>query len=157
MKKRKRTIQNTQASSVRANLPIKLQRAMDLSQEKGASNWLTVLPVEEFRFSLHKSAFRDALALRYGWQLINTPSSCSCGHNFSVEHAFSCPTGGYPSIRHNEIRDFTAHLLSEVCHNVAIEPHLQPLQGEALHNQSSNRQSGARLDIAADGFWSNVK
>ena len=71
----------------------------------------------------------------------NTPSSCSCGHNFSVEHAFSCPTGGYPSIRH-EIRDFTAHLLSEVCHNVAIEPHLQPLQGEALHNQSSNRQNG---------------
>ena len=60
---------------------------------------------------------------------------------------------GYPSIRHNEIRDFTAHLLSEVCHNVAIEPHLQPLQGEALHNQSSNRQSGAHLDIAADGFW----
>ena len=153
VKKRKRAIQNTQASSVRANLPIELQRAMDLSQEKGASNWLTVLPVEEFRFSLHKSAFRDALALRYGWQLINTPSSCSCGHNFSVEHAFSCPTGGYPSIRHNEIRDFTAHLLSEVCHNVAIEPHLQPLQGEALHNQSSNRQNGARLDIAADGFW----
>ena len=36
---------------------------------------------------------------------------------------------------------------------MAIEPHLQPLQGEALHNQSSNCQSGARLDIAADGFW----
>ena len=36
---------------------------------------------------------------------------------------------------------------------MAIEPHLQPLQGEALHNQSSNRQNGARLDIAADGFW----
>jgi len=34
--------------------------------EKGASNWLTVL-IEEFGFTLHKGAFRDALALRYGW------------------------------------------------------------------------------------------
>ena len=88
---------------------------MDLSTEKGASNWLTVLPVEEFGFSLHKGAFRDALALRYGWQLSNIPQTCSCGSNFTVEHMLSCAKGGYPSIRHNEIRDFTAHLMTEVC------------------------------------------
>ena len=41
-----------------------LQRAMDLAQEKGASS----LPLEEFCFILHKSAFRDAIALLYGWQ-----------------------------------------------------------------------------------------
>ena len=37
-----------------------------------------------------------------------------------------CHTG---SIRHNEVRDITASLLTEVCHNVAIEPLvlLQPL------------------------------
>ena len=39
---------------------------MDLSQEKGISNWLTTLPVEEFGFRLHKGAFRDVLA---GWPL----------------------------------------------------------------------------------------
>ncbi len=30
--------------------------------------------------------------------------------------------GGFPTIRHNEIRDITASLLTEVCHNVATEP-----------------------------------
>ena len=70
-----------------------------------------------------------------------------------MEHALSCAKGGYPSIRHNGIRDFTAHLLTEVCHNVAVEPHLQPLSGEMISGASSITQDGARLDVAADGFW----
>ena len=32
----------------------------------------------------------------------------------------------------NELRDVTASLLSDVCHNVATEPRLQPLSGEFL-------------------------
>ena len=102
---------------------------------------------------IHKGAFRDALALRYGWPLHNTPSACACGSPFTVEHTLSCPKGGYPSIRHNDIRDFTAFLMTEVCHNVAIEPHLQPLSSETLHGTSSIIQDGARIDVAADGFW----
>ena len=153
IKKRKCLQLSSTASQLKASFPPDLQRAMDLSQEKGASNWLTVLPVEEFGFSLHKGAFRDALALRYSWPLHNTPSRCSCGTNFTVEHSLSCPKGGYPSIRHNEIRDFTAYLMTEVCHNVAVEPHLQPLSGETMVNASSIKQNGARLDVAADGFW----
>ncbi len=52
---------------------------------------------------------------------------------FSVEHALSCSYGGVPSIPHNEIRDLTAHLMSEVCYNVGIEPELQPLTDERLN------------------------
>ena len=105
---------------------------MDLAQERGASNWLTSLPLQEFGFTLHKGAFRDAIALRYGWQPSLVPSTCACGSNFSVEHALSCPKGGFPIIRHNEVRDFTANLLSEVCHDVCVEPTLQPITGEVL-------------------------
>ena len=65
----------------------------------------------------------------------------------------SCLKGGYPSIRHNEIRDFTAYLMTEVCHNVAVEPYLQPLSGETMVNASPINQNGARLDVAANGFW----
>ena len=126
---------------------------MLLAQEKGASSWLSALPIEEFGFALHKGAFRDALALRYGWTPCLVPSHCACGQPFSVSHALSCSMGGYPSIRHNEIRDLTAELLSEVCHSVSIEPHLQPLGGETLRGASANIQDGARLDIAANGFW----
>ena len=60
--------------------------------------------------------------------------------------------GGYPAVRHNEIRDLTASLLSEVCHNVSTEPHLQPLEGKSLRGASASVENGARLDVAADGF-----
>ena len=141
------------AKDLRGQLPASLQRCMDLSQEKGASTWLTALPIDKHGFSLHKSAFRDALALRYNWALENSPSQCSCGHPFSVEHTLSCPTGGFPSIRHNEVRDITASLLSEVCHGVATEPHLQSLSGESMSHRSAITDNGARLDIAVHGFW----
>ena len=112
------------ASELRTRLPACLQRAVDLAQERGASSWLTALPIEEFGFTLHKSAFRDAIALRYGWSPLNTPSHCSCGSQFSVQHALSCPKGGFPTLRHNEVRDLTATLMTEVCHEVSVEPHL---------------------------------
>ena len=115
--------------------------------EKGASSWLTVLPLEEHHFSLHKQAFRDALALRYGWQPSQLPAYCSCDQPFSVQHALSCPKGGYPSIRHNELWDFTASLLSETCHGVAVEPSLQPITSERFVHATANTQDGARLDI----------
>ena len=144
---------NTAATQLRAMLPSNLQLAMDLCQEKGASSWLTGLPIEEYGFTLHKTAFRDASALRYGWLPANAPTSCACGAAFSAEHALSCPKGGFPSIRHNEIRDYTAYLLSEICHYASTEPHLQPITGEVPTSATANFQDGARLDVAADGFW----
>ena len=126
---------------------------MDLAQEKGASSWLTSLPLEEFRFTLRKGAFRDAIALRYGWLPSLIPSTCACGSNFSVEHVLSCPKGGFPIIRHNEVRDFTANLMTEVCHDVCVEPNLQPITGEVLSHATAISDDGARLDIAANGFW----
>ena len=126
---------------------------MELSHEKGVSAWLTVLPIDDHGFALHKSAFRDALSLRYGWSLQNPPSHCTCGHPFNIEHALTCKTGGFPAIRHNEVCDITASWLSEVCHGVTIEPHLQPLTGETLSHNSAFTDEGARLDIAMYGFW----
>ena len=126
---------------------------MDLAKEKGASNWLTVLPIEEHGFTLHKIAFRDAICLRYGWVPAQVPVNCACGTSFSVQHALSCPKGGYPSIRHNEVRDLTAELLTEVCSGVATEPMPQPVLSKRFHRVSTNTQVGARLDIVANGFW----
>ena len=55
--------------------------------------------------------------------------------------------------RHNEIRDLTATLLTEVCNDVCVEPALQPITDEVLSGATANSQAGARLDIAANGFW----
>ncbi len=153
IKKRRRKACEESAEQIRDALPPPLQRAMDLSREKGASNWLTALPLAEHQFTLNKQAFRDALALRYGWLPKQVPSNCPCGHSFSIQHVLSCPKGGYPSIRHNELRDLTASLLTEICHGVAVEPSLQPVTSEHLHGATANRQDGARLDIVASGFW----
>ena len=113
--KQRKTHQSEAALQLRESLSTPLQRVMDLAQEKGASTWLTALPIEEYGFSLHKGAFLDAVALRYGWEPSKTPSRCGCGEKFTIEHAMSCPKGGFPSIRHNEVRDLTATLLTEVC------------------------------------------
>ena len=141
------------AQELHSSLPKSLQRCLDVASEKGASTWLTALPLEEHGFVLHKGSFRDALCLRYGWRPPHLPSHCVCGREFSVDHSLNCKCGGYPSIRHNEIRDITAHLITEVCHNVLIEPPLQQLSGEIMSLQSANVQVKAWLDIAADGFW----
>ena len=87
-------------------------------------------------------AFHDAVALRYGWDPARFPQFCSCGAWFSIEHSFSCPKGGFPIIRHNEICDLTANLLTEVCHEVQIEPGLQPISGEQFQHATSNIEDG---------------
>ena len=56
-------------------------------------------------------------------------------------------------MRHNEVRDLTTNLMAEVCHNVCIEPTLQPVTGELLSGASAITDDVARLDIAASGFW----
>ena len=126
---------------------------MNLAKEKGSSSWLTALPLTEYGFTLHKGAFHDALALRYGWTPDRLPSKCACGASFSVEHTLSCAKGGFPLIRHNEIRDLTATLLTEVCNDVCTEPELQPVTDEELIGATANSQAGAQLDIAANGVW----
>lgn len=84
------------ASQLKSSLPPPLQYSLTLAQEKGASSWLTALPISEFGFTLHKGAFRNALCLHYGWLPSRLPERCDCGHQFTVEHALSCPKGGFP-------------------------------------------------------------
>ena len=51
------------------------------------------------------------------------------------------------------IRDLTASLLTKVCHDVRVEPELQPIDGQSMSNATANTSQGARLDIAVSGFW----
>ena len=95
-------------------------KRMELLSAKGASSWLTTLPLKEHGFLLSRRDFRDALALRYDWQRESVPATCVCGTAFSADHAMMCSFGGFPTIRHNELRDFLGSLLTQVCHNVAL-------------------------------------
>ena len=74
-----------------------------------------------------------------------------------MEHALSCSHGEFPSIHHNELRDITAELMSQVCHNVGTEPSLQPITGEHLIHRIANREDDSWLDVAAGSFWGNYR
>ena len=58
-------------------------------------------------------------------------------------------------MQHNNIRDITADVLTEVCPSVSIEPILQPLTGEQLQYQTANTEDDAWADISAQDFWEN--
>ena len=122
-------------------------------QEPGASNWLTAPPLREAGFSLNKQEFRDALAIRYNISIKGLPETCACGSKFTCHHAMIYKKGGFISLRHNDLRNITYELLSEVCRGVENEPMLQPLIGETLKYQTAKTENNARLDVSALGLW----
>ena len=101
--------------------------------------------------------FHDTLCLRYGWIPPYLSSHCVCGHDLTIKHALNCKCGGFLSIRHNELRDITADLLTEVCHNVLIEPPLLPLNGESLYHQTAITEDNVRDNIVMSDFWSSCQ
>ena len=141
-----------QCEQVRESLPGKTERAVELALEKGASNWLTVIPLKEMNFNLNKREFRDAIKLRYDLEITDMPAICTCGDLFTVDHAMVCRRGGLIIQRHNEIRDLEAEMLRMVCTDVETEPVLQEITGEEL-NRGADKVPDARLDVHARGFW----
>ena len=151
-KKKKEERNNTILKELRSKMSKEQVRANDLAQLKGASSWLTSLPLKSEGYVLNKREFFDALALRYRWRLKYLPTRCACGNPFSMDHAIQCMRGGYVIRRHDRMRDLLAKLLDGVADGVAIEPRLQPLSGEKLED-GSNLDDEARLDFAGKGFW----
>ena len=107
------------------SLPTKAERAVELLQ---ITNWLTVIPLKELDYKLNKKEFRDAIKLRYDWEITDTPGA------------------------HNELRDLEAEMLRMVCNDVEVEPVLQEVTGETI-NHGANKAPDTRLDIHARGFW----
>ena len=143
----------TRLQNIKDNSSGDTLKIIDAITEKGASSWLTSLPIKDQGFYLDKQSFFDALYIRYGIPLKRMPLKCVCGVSYTMDHAFNCKRGGFVTIRHNNVRDLTAELLSEICKDVQIEPQLTPLTGEVFQHKSANKSDEARLDVSARGFW----
>ena len=111
-----------------------------------ASIWLSALPLKSEGFNLSKREFVDAIYIRYGWPPNRLPTECICGEAFHVDHALCCKVGGLITLRHNEIRDVTAELLSTVCKDVRKEPPIDEMADNDL-----------RADVSARGFWQRMQ
>ena len=127
-------------------------RANDLAQKKGASSWLSCLPLKRENFCLNKREFYDGVRMRYRWSPKYMPGTCVCGKRFDVDHGLSCQKGGFIYRRHDEVKELIGHIANELYHDVEIEPNLIPISGEMLHH-TANRQQDARLDISIRDFW----
>ena len=78
-------------------------KVLEAIQEKGASSWLSALPIKSQGYALDKQSFRDAISTRYGIPLHKLPSHCVCGSSFSVGYALTYKKGGFVSSRHNDV------------------------------------------------------
>ena len=81
------------------------QQLIKGAMEKGASSWLSALPIKAIGFALNKQEFTDAICMRYGWKVKGIPTHCACGERNSVDHSLICKLCGYTSMRHNSVRD----------------------------------------------------
>ena len=126
LKAEKTHIEKEILNDLRTRMTKEQMRGNDVAQLKGASAWLTSLPLEE-GFVLNKREFFDDLAPRYRCLLSRLPQYCACGKNFVMDHATSCMKGGYVHRRHDRIRDLFARAMDDVFKGVGIEPSFQPL------------------------------
>ena len=129
------------------------KHAREVASEKGATSWLNTRPLESQGYHLSPKEFHDAVALRMAWTPADLPRSCQCGADYTVSHALSCQLGGFPSHRHNEIRDLFADVMTETCNSVGVEPTLTPVEGRTFQHPTTTADPNARVYIVAGGVW----
>ena len=158
IKKEKKELRKEKDEMLKEEVEVILQqlddskkRSLITAQKKGALSWLAALPVKRLGYVLNKQEFRDALCLRYGWRVNETPAFCACGTRNDIDHILTCKKGGYVSMRHNALRDMEAKIMEEVCKDVKTEPLLIPIERDIQGNSAQQ----ARLDISARGVWSS--
>ena len=81
-------------------------------------------------FTLNKGKSRDALKLRYDWEIADKPSIYVCGDVLYVDHVMMCRRGSFTIQRDKlkkKLRDLEADMLIMVCNDVETEPVLQEL------------------------------
>jgi len=44
------------------------------AMEKGASSWLSALPIKAIEYALNKQEFTDVVCMRYGWKMKGIPT-----------------------------------------------------------------------------------
>ena len=141
------TISNIKSSN-RLKLIDEELYSLDLASGKGASPWLNALLIKRYNLNLTRSKFFDGLDV--GTRTL--ASKLPVRKTFSISHALHCAEGGYTHERHDTIHDTFANIMHDVCYDVQIEPHLQPLQGKSFDFKTTNTEDQIPLDITENVF-----
>ena len=108
-------------------LPTPQAKATVNAMQKGTHYFLVAKPVEAHNTYLSPDEFRDALAVRYGYDPQRVTPTCShCQADNDLAHAMTCRHGGNRWGRHNTVRDEIAHLCrtayGRTAYSVEVEP-----------------------------------
>ena len=90
--KEKKQYQERLLTSLRSKMTKNQLRGNDVAQMKGASAWLTSLPLKDEGYVLNKREFFDSVSMRYRWDLKRLPTNCVCSQKFTMDHALQCGT-----------------------------------------------------------------
>ena len=74
-------------------------------------------------------------------------------NKFDIQHSILCKKGDFIYVKHNDLRDLTANMMSEVCKDTKIKPKVTPLSGGEVQGKMSNKLNEAKEDIRNRGFW----
>lgn len=99
---------------------------------------------------LKQQEFIDASVQRHVWSLYSLPSLRAYGTLFDPNHIMVCKKG-FIWVRHDEVRDLTVQMPSEVCNDATVELLLILLQGKHLRLRTANRANGGRVDVSERG------
>ena len=107
------------------------------AREKGVSIWHSVLQLEEFGFFLNKGEYRDFGMLK------------NCVDSLSKTFVAS----GTTLIMHYIVNEEDLlNLITQVHHDVEVEPHLQTINGENINGLNGDN---ARPGLRARSVWQN--
>ena len=121
------------------------QQLIKGAMEKGASSWLSALPIKATGYALNKQESTDAVCMRYGWKVKGIHTHCACGETKSVDHSLICKLCGNTSMMHNSVRDSEAQIImKEVCRDVQTEPTLLPIN-ENDYEKGVNTANNAKV------------
>ena len=87
---------------------------------RGASTWLSTLPLMKNNTSLLKQEFCNLVKIRYGWALSRLPNMSSYNVKYDLQHILSCTKCGFSSLRCNHLCNITANLIVTVHHDVRV-------------------------------------
>ena len=158
IKKGRTEAESTNLSRIRKNISKEQIRANDILQQTGCNDRLNNIPIEEFKYKLNKQQFLDVVQLKYQLPIPNLSPQCpsgerSSGERCDTQNAMLSKKEGFVTLRHNKLRDILSALSEQVCHDVVIQPILQPVSDNNLVPSTANTNDSDRLDISAKSFW----
>ena len=112
--------------SIDATLSPDMLQLVNQSKDKGASSWLTAVPLVDQGLVLNKQEFRDSLRLRYNIPLSDLPSQCVCGEKFTVGHALSYKKGGFVAQRYDGVRNLLTSFVSNIARMLKLNHAFNP-------------------------------